>query len=660
VGTAGAVAALVLAAGSLVLLAANAGTPREVPAYWQLGLAGCLGYGLTGGWLVRLRPALTIGWLMLGTGLVLGGTLLGGEYALWSLETHPGPPFGAPVLWLVSWTWVIAYLAVPLVLLQVLPDGQPLPGRWRLGVVLGAVAAIAQGGLWAVTPYDLQDEVLDVGGATNPVGIASAADPLVVGLVFALVPAALAVALASLTVRWRRGTGVERQRLKWVLLGAAATLALLGVTYLVPDGLAPWVVGVAVLPLPVACLLAAARYGLWDVDVVISRSLVYAALTAAVVAVYVAVVGLLGGLLGRSTGAPILATALVAVLAQPLHQRLHRAVNRLVHGAVDEPYAALSRLGERLEAARDPEAVGAHVLPEVVGAVARLLRVPAEMALRDGSRVPAGDPGPDALVVPLGYAGETLGELRVGTRPGGLSRHERRLLDGLARQAAVAVHGQLLGRDLQHSRELLVSAREEERRRLRRDLHDGVGPALAAAALQVETAREVYGRDPEAAGAILDRAAHRLRAVVDDVRTAVHGLRPATLDDLGLPAALVELAARFDGPGRQVTATVADVPGRSAAVDAAVYLVASEAVNNAARHAAPGTVRLDLSAANGGLLLTVRDDGRGLPAQPPAGVGLRSMRERADELAGSLDLAPAPGGRGTEVRLWLPLGQVAP
>ncbi len=661
VGTAGAALAVLAAVASAVLLVANRHTPREVPAYWQLGVAAVLGYGVTGGWLVRLRPRLAIGWLMLGIGLALGGGLAASEWAVWTLETRPGPPFGAAALWLGSWTWVVAYLAVPLVLLQLLPDGRPLPGRWQAGVWLGAAAAVAQGALWAITPYELQSEVLDIGGARNPVGLDAAASRAAVLPVSALIPLALAVTVASLVVRWRRSAADvgDRRRLKWVLLGAAATLLLLGLAYLVPYSLAPWVVGVAVLPLPAACVLAAARHGLWDVDLVISRSLVYAALTAVVVALYVAVVGLLGGLLGRSTGAPILATALVAVVAQPLHGRLQRAVNRLVHGDVRDPYAALARVGERLEAAADPAAVADQVLPELVAAVSRALRAPVVLRLRDGSEVAAGRPDDDAERVPLAYAGERVGELRVGARAGGYSRSERRLLDGLSRQAAVAVHGLLLGRDLQRSRELLVSAREEERRRLRRDLHDGVGPALAAAALQVETAREVYGHDPAAAGAILDRAAHRLRAVVDDVRAAVHGLRPATLDDLGLPGALVELAARFDGPGRRVSATVEDVPGRSAAVDAAVYLVASEAVTNAARHASAGAVRLDLAAARGGLVLTVRDDGRGLPEQPRAGVGLRSMRERADELAGTLDVSPGSGGRGTVVRLWLPLDEVA-
>jgi signal transduction histidine kinase len=645
------------AVGGVALRAVNSDVDRGTPSFWQLGLVAAIAYGGTGGWLVRLRPGLVVGWVMAGIGLGQGLSLLALEYGVHALVVRPGLPLGEAALWVGSWLWAPSYVAIPLVLLQLLPDGSPLGGRWRLALALGAVvtALVAVG--WALTPYDLQDFPLEIGDATNPVGVAAVATRPVslVGPVLILGTAVLSV--STLVVRWRRsrGAGVARQRLKWVLLGVALTLLLLVTAFAVPDDVGGYLVGLAMLPLPAACLLAVARFGLWDVDLVINRSLVYAALTGVVVALYVLVVGLLGGVAGRSTGAPIVATALVAVLAQPLHLRLQRAVNRLVHGDVQDPYAALARLGAQLEAARDPAAVGEQVLPEVLAATARVLRVPTELVLRDGTRVSAGDPGPEAEEVPLGYAGETLGKLRVGLRPGGLSRSERRLLDGLSRQAAVAVHGLLLGRDLQHSRELLVSAREEERRRLRRDLHDGVGPALAAAALQVETAREVYGRDPEAAGTLLDRAALRLRGAVDDVRTVVHGLRPATLDDLGLAGALVELSGRFDGPGRSVTARVTEVPGRSAAVDAAVYLVAAEAVTNAARHSGAGRVEVVLCPAPDGLVLTVTDDGAGLPVAPRLGLGLGSMRERAEELGGTLSVGEGPDGSGTTVTMRLPL-----
>ena len=306
------------------------------------------------------------------------------------------------------------------------------------------------------------------------------------------------------------------------------------------------------LPLPAACAVAAVRYGLWGVEVALSRSMAYAVLAAAVVVGYVASVAVLGGLLGVTTGAPLLATVVVALGVLPLHARLQRAVNRLVHGDAEDPWTSLARLGDRLEATADPADVADRVLPELVQRVVRVLGVrAAAVETADGGRVVAGDEGGTATRVPLTYAGAPVGALVVSAdRP--LRAGDARVLDRLARQVAVAVHAVLLSREAQRSRELVVAAREEERRRLRRDLHDGLGPSLAACALQAESAREVLDRDPAAAAALLDRLVPRLTTTVDDVRGLVHGLRPPALDELGLAGALRELAARFSAPGSTV------------------------------------------------------------------------------------------------------------
>jgi signal transduction histidine kinase len=656
------VAAVAVAAGVIgaVLHGVNAADAAGdgSPTYWLMSLCAAVAYGGTGALLVRAQPRHAVAWVLLGVATSLGGTLLASQWGVYALETRPGTPAGAAALWVGSWLWVPGFLAIPTLLVLLLPDGR-LPGpRWRPVGWVVAAAMVEQTVTWALTPYDAQDAPIDVGSATNPVGTDLATGGAVVAVGAVLVGAALVGGLAALPVRWRSAApgSEQRARLKWVLLGAALTVVGLAVGFLVPTSSGA-VQGLAMLPLPAGCLLAAWRHGMWDVDLVINRSLVYGALTAVVVGVYVAVVGVLGGLAGSRAGAPVVATAVVAVLAQPLHLRLQRAVNRLVHGDVRDPYAALARLGEELGAAKDPAVVGEQVLPSVVAAVARVLRVPyAALELRDGSTVASGAPVGKATVrVPLTYAGDGVGELVVAERPGGLARSERRLLADLSRQAAVAVHGLLLGRDLQRSRELLVSAREEERRRLHRELHDGVGPTLASAALQVETARELVATDPAAATAILDRAGGRLRTAVDDVRAVVHGLRPQPLDDLGLAGALTELGARFAGPERTVTTEVADLPETSAAVDVAAYLVAAEALTNSVRHGSPSRVEVVLAPAEGGLVLRVADDGRGVPAQPRPGVGLRSMRERAEELGGRLVTGPGLGGRGTMVEMWLPM-----
>ena len=659
------------AAGILVVGLSVAGALARVPnhdvpgtdfvRYWPLLVVGGVAYGATGGWLATVRPRLRLGWLLLTIGAALAISDVGAEYAIAVVDRHPGWPGASVALWLGVWLWAAGYLVAGLVLPLVLPDGRLASRRHRPLLGAALLAILGTSVLFAVTPYDQQQPVVDLGGLSNPTARGWYDAPWLQGPLTALTLGCLVAGVVVLLRRWY-GAGDDRAALSVVVLGMLVTVVIGLSAFPAPSAWEPALGALAAVPLPVACVVAVLRHGLWDVDVVLSRALAFTALSALAAGAYVVLVGVLGGVVGSTTGLPVLVTAVVALLAIPAYRRLQRLVNRLVHGDAEDPYAALARLGEQLEAARDPAEVGEQVLPEVVAAVARALRAPAALALRDGSVVTAGDVRPEPLRVPLSYAGETQGELRLGARPDGLSRSERRLLDGLSRQTAVAVHGVLLGRDLQHSRELLVSAREEERRRLRRDLHDGVGPALAAAALQVETAREVYARDPAAAAAMLDRAALRLRGAVDDVRAVVHGLRPATLDDLGLPDALVELAARFEAPGRRVTATVADVPGRTAAVDAAAYLVAAEALANAARHAAARHVELELAAGQAGLVLTVTDDGVGLrpgagPGAGPGprpGLGLRSMRERAEELAGTLTVGTGPIG-GTRVSLWLPV-----
>ncbi|MGQ0777521.1 MAG: sensor histidine kinase [Pseudonocardiales bacterium] len=408
------------------------------------------------------------------------------------------------------------------------------------------------------------------------------------------------------------------------------------------------------LPLPLACAVAVLRYRLWDVDVLISRSLRYGLLSAVVVAVYVAAVGLLGGLLGAGTGAPILATTLVALLVLPLHGWLQRLANRLVHGDAEDPYTALARLGDRLAATADPTEVAGRVLPEVLAQLARVLRLRyAAIELADGETVAHGDRPVDVARLPLEYGGAEVGALLLaadGPTPGA----QRRRLDLLARQAAVAVHALLLARDVQRSRQLVVAAREEERRRLRRDLHDGMGPALAAVALQAETARDLVDGDPAAATALLDRLVPRLNDAVREVRALVHELRPPTLDELGLAGALRELAARFAIPGATVQVEIGELGTLPAAVDVAAYRIVAEALTNAVRHAAASTVRVSVHRACSQLELVVSDDGSGIGPATGRGLGLASMRERAAELDGQCTIGAAQGG-GTLVTATLPL-----
>jgi signal transduction histidine kinase len=364
----------------------------------------------------------------------------------------------------------------------------------------------------------------------------------------------------------------------------------------------------------------------------------------------------------------------LAVMFQPLRSRLQRGVNRLMYGERDEPYAVTSRLGRRLEAAIEPGAV----LPTVTETIAQALKLPYAAILlkeNEGFRTAAayGSPTGESDAWPLVYQREEIGRLVISPRAPGeeLSTADRRLLEDLARQAEVAVHAMRLTTDLQRSREQLVAGREEERRRLRRDLHDGLGPTLASLALRLDAARRLVRRKPEDAEALLSRLKDQTQDTVGEVRRLVYGLRPPALDDLGLLAAVGQQAAghgfvAHDGSptdeaiekGRVVFALEAseDLLPLPAAVEVAAYRIIQEAMTNVARHARARTCRVRLSFDQIGSILELEttDDGVGLPEDRRAGVGLSSMRERAEELGGALVVEPGSEG-GTRVLARLPV-----
>jgi signal transduction histidine kinase len=405
---------------------------------------------------------------------------------------------------------------------------------------------------------------------------------------------------------------------------------------------------------------------LWDIDVIINRTLVYAALTACVIGLYLVIVGYLG-LVFRTEQNQLLslvATAFVALLFQPLRLWLQRLVNRLLYGQRDEPYAVLARLGQRLEGTLVPEAA----LKSIVQTMCEALKLPyAAILLEDhGQLRVAAAAGRQVAHVerwPLTYQQESVGELLIAPRAPGeqLNSSDRRLLQDLSRQAGTAVHAVRLTADLRQARERLVTAREEERRRLRRDLHDGLGPQLASQALTIDAARSLMHRDPQAADRLLVDLKQQSQAAVADVRHLVDGLRPAALDDLGLIGSLRVATSTLAHGGLDVEiVTPRPLPQLTAAVEVATFRIVQEAVTNVVRHANATHAWVCIQHAEGTraeLNIEVRDDGHGFEpstsAGAGAGVGLTSMRERADELGGRVEFDSGPGG--TTVRAWLPL-----
>jgi signal transduction histidine kinase len=477
----------------------------------------------------------------------------------------------------------------------------------------------------------------------------------------------------------------ERQQTKWIVFGLALAIGgfvaiVFGVSLFFPallfDLSSPYAWAVITfivllwLLVPLAIGTAILRYRLWDIDLIINRALVYSGLTASVAGLYVVVVGGFALLfqIRDNQLISLLATALVAVLFAPLRDRLQRVANRLLYGQRDEPYTVLSQLGQRLEATLAPEAV----LPAIVATLQEALKLPYVAVALDqegvSTRVAAvGTPQANPLFLPLTYQGETIGQLILAPRAPGesFSPADLRLLGDLVRQVGVAAHAVRLTADLQRSRERLVTAREEERRRLRRDLHDGLGPALAAHTLKLGSVRALLQRDPAAADRLLADLESDIQSSLTDIRRLVYNLRPPSLDELGLLGAIRESAAQYgwlgekgrNGSEPQRLHIVVEAPERlpplPAAVEVAAYRIVQEALTNVVRHAQAKSCRIKLSL-DKSLRLELTDDGRGLPPERQPGVGLASMRERAQELGGSCQVENRPEG-GVRVLAWLPL-----
>jgi two-component system NarL family sensor kinase len=487
------------------------------------------------------------------------------------------------------------------------------------------------------------------------------------------------LALSVVVVIWGYRTNtdtISRQKTRWVMFAALVSGGGGLVLWILPplvvgrQIISPNALGLLVLPFPLALAVAILRHRLFDIDLVINRTLVYGALTASTMGLYVFIVGFLGSRFQAADRSLIafLTAGLVAVLFQPLRQRLQRGVNHLMYGERDDPVAVLSRLGQRLEATVLPEAV----LPGLVETVAQVLKLPyvaVELGEGESRQVAAayGLPGDEAVRLPLVYQAETVGQLVVAPRAPGESfgPADQVLLENIARQAGAAIHAVQLTTDLQRSRQRLVTAREEERRRLRRDLHDGLGPVLASQGLKLAAIRQLVGRDLAAAEQLLDEVMAQTKATVAEVRRLVYALRPPALDELGLVEAIRDHVVEADGgsslsTGLQVTVhePPGGLPPLGAAVEVAAYRIALEGLTNVVRHAGAQSCvisfSLDKSVPNGILQLEIRDDGVGLRERFKTGVGLTSMRERAEEVGGTFVVEASPGG-GTRLIARLPL-----
>ncbi|HET6818298.1 MAG TPA: ATP-binding protein [Mycobacteriales bacterium] len=607
---------------------------------------------LAGAVVAGARPENRVGWVMLaGAALsAVGGA--GTDLAYHGIVGQPGSVPAVAVFAIGgsaarSLGWYALTLGIPLLF----PDGRLQPSRrsW----IPRALVVILIGSV--VDPLtDLQADLTNLGQWHNPMGLHRPWD-IISGVAFlAHVPLALAVTvavIAQLVRRYRRGTPLLRQQLRLFVGAAALPIVAVPVVFTVGYDTGPWLFSLTVLPLPFAIGFAVLARGLYDLRTAANRTLVWLTLSAVVVGVYALVIAGIGSRLDvrGAHWLPWVAAAVVAVSFAPLRDGLQRAVNRLTFGRWDEPYDVLAALGKQLEATADVTGLLEQVVDELRGLGLD------QVSILDahGHRLVGGAGGDHS--VPLLAFGRPVGELRYALPATQLRPRDRQLLDDLAGHLGGVLHAHELTLDLQRARERLVVAREEERRRLRRDLHDGLGPALAGHLLRLDLLAADVAGDPAAAGAVATLT-DELRTTMADLRRVVEGLRPPALDELGLRGSIEQMAQRLTaGSATTVSVTADDLPRLPAAVEVAAFRIASEAVTNVARHARASRCDVVVRAVDGQLLVRVIDDGAGVrDAGQATGHGLQTMRERAHELRGRLDVTSSPAA-GTVVTATLPL-----
>lgn len=593
---------------------------------------------VVGALIVRGQPRNPVGWLML-VSATTGPYLLAGWYAA---ESGGAGVAGAILAWYAVWGFAPPYFLTLPVLPHLFPDGRPLSPRWRRVVVVVVAVAVVTTVARMVAPVgaDLAPEV------DNPLGVAALRWTQYVTLVGALGLFVVGVPLAvlSLALRMRRARDLERTQLQWLFLGGL----LLVVAALAPINDVGLGLGLVGFPLGIG--VAMLRHRLFDVELTLNRTVVFGALTGFVVLVYVGVVYVADAVAPGSRWGVVL-VAVAALAAAAGRDRVQAVVDRTLFGHRHNPYAVVAHVGRRVAAASQP----VDALQHLVDGLRDALRLPSVAFTGTDIGVASGEPVHGSRVVTVSALGEAVGELHVGLRTPGerWSAEQQAAIDEVADRAGTLAYAALLVADIAHSRERIVAAREEERRRLRADLHDGVAPALAGTALQLESLARRLDRSGEEA--LAQRALglrDGLRSTVADLRALVHGLRPPVLDQRGLEGALRQLVVGHDVPA--CTARIESLGAPHAALEVAAYAIAGEAFGNALRHSVASRVQITAERCDGDLVVAVADNGIGMPARPRAGVGMVSMRERAAEVGGRLEVEPTHGG-GTTVRATLPL-----
>lgn len=600
-------------------------------------------------------PRHPVGWLFILIGASHGVAVVAGQYALaagvydWPARIAAG--------WISGWSWAPGMFLPLTVLILLFPDGGLPSPRWR------PVLWLAIAGIVGMTVSLALGEAIQVGpdaSVANPFGIAIAGPAFAV---FAtMLVAAGGASVTSLILRLRASTADARRQLAPVVVASAIVIVALFLAAILPDW-APVIQLVALPLLPLSVAVAVLRFRLYSLELIVRRSVTFVGLTALVIAGYALIVEGLSGLL-RSQGAlpeSLLATGVVALAFQPARIGLQRLASRALYGERDDPVAAVVRAGERMGSERDPDAA----LAAATAGLRESLRLPwaavydetDELVAASGERPNWVASVADWELLHLGQSCGRLALCRRTPRERFTSADER-LIGAFLSPIAATLASRRFVDDLRDSRERLVLAQEEERHRLRRDIHDGLGPMLAAVAMHADVAMLRIDRAPDALHETLSLLRTTATDAMTDVRRIIEDLRPAALTELGLLGALDEFCRLRSSPEGTavVLAADSDLPAAAPGVEVAVYRVVTEAVTNALRHGSATEVEVVLAAHAGWLDVVVADNGRGWDVNvTSAGVGIPAMRERSAEIGGRFTIESSDAG--TTVRASFPVSE---
>ncbi len=659
-------------------------TPLPPDWFGPRGFAIPLGiaFGVTGALLTTRVPRNPIGPLLC-IGSVFGAVqAIAGPYVVWTVgANHSTSLLSRIAAESIEWVW-IPPLAMLGVVFAVFPNGRVLPGRWRTWLIVGLVGTgLLAIGSAVISPLSYYGELV------NPIGVPSLTQ---VGYAFAPgLLILLVLGLASLVVRFRRATGDEREQLKWLafVAGMLATAFgayafTLGGVYVfvsrdsykriialpVFDILATLMV-IAILAMPVAIAIGILKYRLYEIDLVIRKTVVFGVVVILMTAAFLVIAAAVGALVaGSATGVLVAVAFVVGALIGPFRRIAERIADRWVFGGRATPYEVLAEFSRRAADAYTADDVlprMAQIAAAGVGATrARVwVRVGHELAVGATTAEPApavalhGDelPAlPEDHAAPVFHRGELLGAIGVRMPPSDpMTPEKERLVADLAAQAGAVIANAGLIEELRASRQRLVAAQDEERRRLERNIHDGAQQQLVALAVKLRLLKQTAERDPAAVPAFAEQLQEDAGEALETLRDLARGVYPPLLADKGLAAALEAQARKAALP----VEVESDGIGRYGPdVEATVYFCTLEALNNAAKYAEASRVEVELFRAEGALAFRVVDDGRGFDSTSTSyGTGLQGMADRLDAIGGTLQVESTPGA-GTRVTGSIPVG----